>query len=270
MTEDFPRSSVGQPASCSVSNPHSRLKWLARRTLQRCCRLLLAAWARPLPLAPADAILVIAPHQDDETLGCGGLIATRRRLGAPVGILYVSDGGASQAHCPREELVATREAEARRAMGSLGVEPTAMVFAGARDGELDRLAPSERDRCVTEIRAAIRSLNPTWIFTPCERDGSTEHAAVFRMVREALAGLPGRSGLLQYPVWAWWNPRFLLPIIFRCRRRHRCDFPEEQAAKAEALTCYRSQVEPWGRDGAVLSSDFLRSFNGSREFFFES
>ena len=42
-----------------------------------------------LPLTP---VLVVAPHPDDETLGCGGAIAQLRSQGYPVQVLVISDG----------------------------------------------------------------------------------------------------------------------------------------------------------------------------------
>ena len=55
------------------------------------------AAADALPLASLDALLgsrglvVVAPHPDDESLGCGGLIAAARASGRPVHLVVVSD-----------------------------------------------------------------------------------------------------------------------------------------------------------------------------------
>src|SRR5438067_976178 len=50
--------------------------------------------SRPLSLT-SDSIMVIAPHQDDETFGCGGLIALQREGGATVKVVFLTDGGNS-------------------------------------------------------------------------------------------------------------------------------------------------------------------------------
>ena len=64
---------------------------------------------------PQGPVLVIAPHPDDETLGCGGLIAASVRAGHRVHTVFVTEGGASHPACrswTRPERAAQREAEA--------------------------------------------------------------------------------------------------------------------------------------------------------------
>ena len=62
------------------------------------------AAARQLPVAPLEALVgdkglvVVAPHPDDESLGCGGLIAEARRLGRAVRLVVVTDGCGSHTH----------------------------------------------------------------------------------------------------------------------------------------------------------------------------
>ena len=41
----------------------------------------------------AASALVLAPHQDDEVLGCGGLLAQLAAAGGAVRVLFLSDGG---------------------------------------------------------------------------------------------------------------------------------------------------------------------------------
>lgn len=79
-----------------------------------------------------ERITVVAPHQDDETFGCGGLIAKHQKRGSDVQVVFLTDG--SQAPLDgtgvseRRELPALRKEEARRAMASLGVPEQRLHF----------------------------------------------------------------------------------------------------------------------------------------------
>jgi hypothetical protein len=50
-------------------------------------RWFLPAKSQLLPIS-RESTMIFAPHQDDETLGCGGLIALKRQLGIPVKVVF--------------------------------------------------------------------------------------------------------------------------------------------------------------------------------------
>ena len=90
-----------------------------------------------LPIADLDAItgggtaLVLAPHPDDESLGCGGLIAEACARGHPPVVAVLTDGTMSHPSSPSHpapRLKALREAEARAAVESLGLSPDRLHF----------------------------------------------------------------------------------------------------------------------------------------------
>ena len=104
--------------------------------------------------------LVVAPHQDDESLGCGGAIALLAQAGVPVRVLFVSDGTKSHVGSPSyppERLRATREdAAAARAFrnaaeGGRGTRsPSPLPSAGAprrRARARPDRRPADRGRC---------------------------------------------------------------------------------------------------------------------------
>src|SRR5437762_25173 len=71
-------------------------------------------------------LLVLAPHPDDESLGCGGLIAEACGRGQDVHVVILTDGTGSHPNSrawPRHRLKALREAEAREAVAALGLPP---------------------------------------------------------------------------------------------------------------------------------------------------
>ena len=77
-----------------------------------------------LPFTHARKILVVAPHPDDETLGCGGLVSLLAQNGSAFYIVFVTDGSASHRNStawPTARLAAQREQEARNALVCLGI-----------------------------------------------------------------------------------------------------------------------------------------------------
>src|SRR6478609_11649141 len=100
------------------------------------------AAAHSLPLRPVrDALedrpfIVVAPHPDDESLACGGLIADACRQGLRGKVIIVSDGAGSHPNSkayPPDRLRALREEEAKREGAELGLKQEDMLFLGLPD-----------------------------------------------------------------------------------------------------------------------------------------
>ena len=86
-----------------------------------------------LKLAHARKVLVVAPHPDDETLGCGGLISLLAQNGRVFYIVFVTDGSASHRNSsawPAARLATQREREASNALACLGIENGHAGFSG--------------------------------------------------------------------------------------------------------------------------------------------
>lgn len=72
-----------------------RLKRALRRTLATVLRFALRPCAHDYSSRPGSVTLVLAPHRDDESLGCGGLIAGKRLAAQPVHVAFSTAGAAS-------------------------------------------------------------------------------------------------------------------------------------------------------------------------------
>jgi len=90
-----------------------------------------------LPDAEIDTLLgrerplILAPHADDESLGCGGLIAACCERGRPPFVVILTDGAASHpgsTQYPPERLRQLRSQEARKAVGNLGLASENLAF----------------------------------------------------------------------------------------------------------------------------------------------
>lgn len=236
-------------------------------------RALVRAVGRSLEDAPTGgAALIIAPHPDDEVLGCGGLIATRRAAMRDVHVVYLTDGSASHPGHPvlgPRELADLRAREAAEAMQALGVPAAALHFLNAPDSRLPHLGAGETAEFRAKLREIFAQVCPVEIFLPCAQDGSSEHEAAFRLVKPVISKLPSPARILEYPVWAWWRAILLIRPLLKGRAIRLLRFPDHARAKEAALSRYRSQFEalpPWTRP--VLSSEFRRLFTNTEELFF--
>jgi LmbE family N-acetylglucosaminyl deacetylase len=244
-----------------------------RRILHRGAALALRLRSRRYPLEAGAVTLVFAPHQDDGTLGCGGLILLKQRMRLAVRIAYLTDGSHSHPGHPilsPADIAKLRRSEAEAAAGVLGVGPSALFFLDAPDGRLDRLGPAERDTLVGKIAAVVSEVRPDEILLPYRKDRSSEHEAGFTLVMEGIARSGAQPRVLEYPIWSWWDPRALIKPLLGSGRVWRAGIADCLEQKLLALRCYASQIEPtppWA--DPVLPRSFLSYFSSGEEFFFE-
>jgi LmbE family N-acetylglucosaminyl deacetylase len=219
-------------------------------------------------LAPGPALL-LAPHPDDETLGCGGLIAESCALGRELHVLIVTDGTGSHAGSrawPAERLRALREREALQAVGELGLPADRIAFLGLRDTE----APHDGtalDEVVARIAAHATERGARTILATWRHDPHGDHAAVSRM--GAAVARATRARLLEYPVWGWTLPPDQAlddaPV-----RGWRLDVTRHLPTKRRAIAAHRSQTTDLIDDdpnGFRLPDEFLALFTRPFEVF---
>ena len=160
------------------------------------------------PIRPDDIaarrVMVIAPHPDDESLGCGGLIAALVEGGREVQVVVVTDGGASHPGSvawPRRRLAETRRTEALNALGALGLPTTAATFLDLPDADMpDRGSPAwlQAQRRLTD---ALSALAPDLLLLPWRRDPHRDHRDAWRLAMDAVDATPRRPIVWEYAIW---------------------------------------------------------------------
>lgn len=235
---------------------------------------LLAGEAAAFETLPAEAVrlwgktLVVAPHPDDESLGCGGAIALLRELNLEVFIATFSDGTLSHPNSrkfPPAKLRELRERETARALAHLGVPADKAFFLRYRDRSVpDAAAPAEFGKAVSFFADLLAKLQPQTILAPWRRDPHPDHRACWQITRAALdegGGFDCR--LLEYPIWLWEMAEDDdLPVeenieIFRL------DISGTIAKKQAAIRAHRSQTTNLIDDdptGFRLSPEVLAHF----------
>lgn len=166
---------------------------------------------RDLPLAfspdeilgPEGEVLVLAPHPDDESLGCGGLVAARAAQGLPVHVAIVTDGRHSHPHTeawPMERLVAQRRAETAAAVAALGLDPERdLSFIAMADCGMGADGPGPGEAMRQWLRQ--RPAAPATILAPWRYDPHGDHIGTAKLARALAAHW--RARLLSYVVWGW-------------------------------------------------------------------
>ncbi|MCY7377340.1 MAG: PIG-L family deacetylase [Pyrinomonadaceae bacterium] len=150
--------------------------------------------------------LIVAPHPDDESLGCGGAIALLRKHNLEVGVLTMSDGTLSHPNSkkfPPEKLRDIRESEMIAALEILGVSSDKVKF--LRLG--DRRVPGEN---ATDFTAAVETIKdflaadqPETIVVPWRRDPHPDHRATWQIFSAANDLFDVKFRILEYPIWLW-------------------------------------------------------------------
>jgi LmbE family N-acetylglucosaminyl deacetylase len=132
----------------------------------------------------AESALVLAPHYDDEVLGCGGLLAQLARAGAAVRVLFLTDGGGgSEAVADRGTYHRRRREESSRVCEILGL--AGCDHLGLPDGALDH----HLDEAGNGIRRALLSQRPDLLLVPSPLEASRDHRATFAALHRLLAPL---------------------------------------------------------------------------------
>ncbi|HEV7484677.1 MAG TPA: PIG-L family deacetylase [Thermoanaerobaculia bacterium] len=133
--------------------------------------------AEAIPFEPQDLrgerLLVLAPHPDDEVIGCGGLVALHLREGRKVHVVVATDGAQAGD-------AAQRAAESRAALASLG--DATIEFLRFPDRALSN-AHDLDDR----LAAILREWKPDLIAVPSPLEIHPDHVALSRAFCDLIA-----------------------------------------------------------------------------------
>ena len=216
-----------------------------------------------------ESILVVAPHPDDETLGCGGAIALLRQLDVVVKVLVVSDGTQSHPNSiayPAPVLKQLRERESLAALTLLGVAPEAVTFWGMPDGAVPTVVQHQE----IQIQKYLCNFTPSIIFLPWRKDPHPDHRASWQLFTTACKQLAYSPRIIEYPIWDW-------------DKEQRQDFPDSVNAwrldiskvlelKRQAIAQYRSQISDLIDDdpqGFRLTPEMILNFTQPWEIYLE-
>ena len=199
--------------------------------------------------APFGAsMLVLAPHQDDEVIGCGGAMALQRRSGAALRTVVLHDGADEHAQVTmtRDTLREMRNEESKAAARVIGAEEP--VFLGSK------CLRDDAQSITATLTELIETLRIDALFTPFVLDGHPDHRMCNEILARALTDVGRQIRVFQYEVWALCIPNVALIIDDVMEKKeamlscfHFANAAHDYAHTTKGLNMFQSRLLPAGK-----------------------
>jgi LmbE family N-acetylglucosaminyl deacetylase len=197
-------------------------------------------------------VLVIAPHPDDEAIGCGGTVCLHADRGDRVTAVFLTSGELGLKQLPPEQACRVRDAEAEAAaqvLGLAGVSFLRLPDWGVGD---------EIERAAAALRPVLERAEAELVYVPHADDAHPDHVAALPVLRAALAGASRGAGpvmpsVLAYEVWTPMGEFDHVEDITAVMRR-----------KLKAVRCHASQMTEFRYDQAIRGLNRYRGALAAR------
>lgn len=227
-----------------------RIKWLH----------LLCCHQREISVA-TGTIIIVAPHPDDEVIGCGGLIQRLVKQGCDVHIVLMTGGEASHQNCCN--ISKDRITDVRRSLcididSKIGVDTSHIHLLDYPDGGIQ----GENEE-TEHLQTLLSSIKPDVIFVPHWGEGWPDHVNTRQIIRN----IANQGTIIyEYCVWMWYYNIWRLD--WRNARVYRMT-KEEHQKKLKAIDDYVTPLapccNPWS---GVLPAVFLHAARWNTELYF--
>jgi N-acetylglucosamine malate deacetylase 1 len=141
-------------------------------------------------------VMIVAPHMDDEAIGCGGTIALHVDAGASVTTVFMTDGAGN---LPANADPKVRHDEAIAVAGFLGMRSPVFL-----DGPDTDLGPS--DELVGALAGHLGEIAPAIIYVPWFEDVHGDHVATNHVIWHAAERLIDDFADVRVRCYEVWSP----------------------------------------------------------------
>lgn len=196
-------------------------------------------------LPHGENVLVVAPHCDDESLGCGGTLYKHHCSGHRITAVFMTDGAQCETEKEAQEIIKIRKTEAEQAAKILGINQC--IFLDHPDRHLKTTEP-----VIQQMIGILEKVNPDIAYVPFYMDNHSDHMETARICLSALRRRPVKT-VLFYELWTTLVPNCLV------------DISDALGKKMDAIRVYRSQKDIDGFAEIIKSLNHYRSLgsNGS-------
>lgn len=204
-------------------------------------------------------LLILAPHPDDEVLGCGGTIAKLAQAGHDIFVAIVTKGYPPLFN--KKEIV---KGQKEAILANKILQTKKIFFCDLPAAELD---VTEHRIINQEIMELFAKVEPDWLFIPFLGDLHLDHQNVF--LSSLVAARPNHSHfpkkILAYETLSEtnWNAPYLTPgfqpnVFF--------DISEFLEVKLQAFACYQTQIKNFPHERSLTAMKALAQLRGASNF----
>ena len=197
-------------------------------------------------------LLVIAPHADDEVLGCGGLISRVKQDGGKVFVLIFNVGSIATKN--GKKLTQTWKKETNDSMKILNVDDYDTIYDTSEDNRYLDAKPlhSLIEKIETDSKVSLKKIKPTIVAIPTLYSHHQDHVCVHNACIAALRPLskPNANTVISYeaPEHSRWSTNgVFVPNFF-------VNIDKFLTNKINAFYKYKSQIRVGHRDKNTIKA----------------
>lgn len=203
-------------------------------------------------------VIVIAPHADDEIIGCGATIAKHTASGDEVVVIVATNAFIGAPNLYKKEDVTKVREEALSAHKILGVKETIFL-----DFPAPALNAFPEFKISLEMLKLFQNYKPDTLYLPHPGDIHQDHKAIYRasLVAARPQGNSKISSILCYETLSEteWTPMHEKPFV----PNHFVNVEDSFSLKIEAMKCFKSQIKEFPHPRSVEAFEALAKYRGS-------
>lgn len=205
-----------------------------------------------------NKVLVIAPHADDEIIGCGATIAKHVQEGDEVHIVIATNASKGAPELFSDHAVKKTRDEAIKAHQSIGVTNTLFLEFPA-----PALNAYPEYKISLELSKIIHNFQPTYLYIPHPGDLHQDHKAIYRaaLVAARPQGVNKIHTILCYETLSEteWTPMHEKPFV----PNYFVDVTDYFDNKLDALKYFKSQLKEFPHSRSLIALESLAQYRGA-------
>lgn len=206
-----------------------------------------------------NKILIIAPHADDEVLGCGATVSKLSKQGHEVYVLICTNASVGAPELFSADIIKQIRSEALEAHRVLGVKET--FFLEFPAPVLDQYP---RYKMSNEIAAIIKKIGADTVFIPHRGDCHKDHAIIHECAMVACRPLANCTVKRVYAYETLSETEWGEPVAadFYVPTKYVTFATEEFAVKLEAMSSFKSQLNSFPASRSLEAIEALAKYRG--------